>query len=276
MNNFKFSNLIIFSFFAIFMSLPSFSEAANLISIIIADTKDDEIGKECASDFNKMVLLVERISKHTEMNLIEIKIKGSDVKPRKILDKIDSIKIEPDDVVLFYYTGHGYRTKSMGTIPPWPIFEFPETDEGLESEYVMAKLEMKRPRLLLAICDCCNVFLKKHEMVPDLVRAVKPRKDMEISNGENYRRLFRETIGVIKIASAKPGEYSYTTEDEDEDGGKFTVAFLKSLKKEVNSSEPASWNSLISRSADLVEDKKQHPVWTMHIVEQVPLEDNKN
>lgn len=266
----KCAYLIVFSLSIFFTISPSVSEAANLIAVLIADTKDDEIGKECASDFNKMVLLVERISKHTQLNLIDLKIKGSDVNPKKILEKIDSIQAEPEDVILFYYTGHGYRTKTMGSNPPWPIFEFPETNEGLESEYMMSKLEAKKPRLLLAICDCCNVFLKKHESVPDLVRAVKPPRDKE--NSENYRRLFLETIGVIKIASAMPGEYSYTTEDEEESGGKFTIAFLKSLRKGMISSDPPTWNEIIERSADYVEDKKQHPVWSMQILEQVFLE----
>jgi Caspase domain len=276
MNKMKnYSNFFFFIFFGVFfliISSPFFVEATHLISVIVADTLDDDIGKECLCDFNKMVHLAARIAKYTNLDHTSITLKGSQVTPQTILKKIADMKVEPDDVVIFYYSGHGYRTRKMGANPPWPIYEFSKKDQGLEAELVMHKLEEKQARLLLAISDCCNVFLKKNETEPHLLRnqykfqapALPPSKENEKNIEENFRRLFLETAGVIKIASALPGEYSYTTDDPNLNGAQYTIAFLKGFNREIKK-EKANWSSILDLSAKYINDEEQHPIWEMHI-----------
>lgn len=272
-NSLKF---VLFSI-CLFVSLPALSWGANLISIVIADTKDDDIGVDCESDYKKMLQLHRKIADYTGLHLIEVTFSGSAVTPESILEKIETIEAKADDVIFYYYTGHGYRTKEMGVNPPWPIYEFPETNQGLESALVMEKLEAKKPRFLLSINDCCNVFLLSHEEVPKVVRALKlespfaqkpnnfKEKEKEKKVIKNYARLFLETRGFIKIASATPGEYSYTTEDKGAFGGKFTISFLKSFNKETASKKEASWFSILDKTEEYIDDDEQHPMTEIRI-----------
>lgn len=245
------------------ISTPDNCEGASLYAILVADTKDDDIGEDCSDDLEKMHALTEKIALHTGLSLVQVHITGRKLTPEKLLKTVDNLEVEPDDVVIYYYTGHGYRTRSMGSTPPWPIYEFFETSQGVESEYVMEKLESKNPRFLLAINDCCNVFLKKNEEEPLLVRDLR-RIDPHIL-AQNYSLLFLDTSGVIKISSATPGEYSYTVEEVGDYGGKYTNAFVKSFYKVVSSSKKANWDSLLKNASKNLKDKDQHPVWETNI-----------
>lgn len=247
---------------------------AHLYSVIVADTKDDDIGVDCDSDYKKVVGWTKKIAKFTGLKLVNVHLQGNAAAPGNILKKIDSFQVSEDDVIFFYYTGHGYRTRAMGKNPPWPVYEFPESNQGLESEYVMLKLQEKKPRFLLAINDCCNVFLKKNEEEPEIVPVkLKIQNEDENTAINHYAQLFLKARGFIKVASAAPGEYSYTTEEKGKFGGKYTMAFLKSFEKAVASKKKTTWYAILDKAERIIDDDEQHPLYEI-LLESKPLSPN--
>ena len=237
------------------LSLPLY--AANLVTILVADTKDDVIGRDCHADIKRMASLAQNIAKYTDLKLVVRKIEN--LPPQDILNELKSIVVGPEDVLLFYYTGHGYRTEDIDS--PWPVYEFPGLNQGLSSAKAVSVLEKKMPRFLLAIHDCCNVFLEEDEEIPTLIKASRIPVD-ESRIVRNYRNLFLGYSGTITIASSSPGEYSFTSDAKL--GAQYTLAFLKSLKEEVQA-QNTLWEIILEKTARYVNDDEQHPVWSMQI-----------
>ena len=105
------------------------------------------------------------------------------------------------------------------------------------------------------LSDVCNSFISD-EYAPVLVRKAAFRMDLDKRIKDNYRRLFLETDGVIKITSSESGEYSFGTDI----GGMFTNAFIESLDLATKSGFEADWRDILDHaSASVVDD--QHPVY---------------
>lgn len=242
---------------AFLVSTPGITEAADLISVIVADTQDDSIGDSTVADLYKMQSLMSKIAKNTDLNLRQITIIDFNAVPKKMLENLNALKVNEDDVVIFYFSGHGYRTPSKGE-SIWPNLYFSLRDEGVEYEKVVNLLQNKKPRLLITMADVCNNVISERS-APYLVRALFRRVDSTDAASENYRRLFLETNGLIRVTSAKIGEFAWATQI----GGLFTVAFIKSMESEVSSTVPADWGSILDRASyDLYKDD-QHPVYVI-------------
>lgn len=228
---------------AMFVGIPSVTEAGDLISVIVADTSDKSIGDSTSADLLKMRAMMSKIATNTEMKLKEVIIKDNMTTATNMMKSIKSLNVQEDDVVIFYFSGHGYRTASKGD-SPWPNLYFSIRDEGVEYEKVVSILQNKNPRLLVTISDVCN------NMIPDrgapvLVRAMVLRGEVEKKVNENYGRLFLQTRGLVRVTSSRAGEFAWATTA----GGTYTLAFLKSMQYELSSSAPTDWNKLLDRAA---------------------------
>jgi hypothetical protein len=77
---------------------------------------------------------------------------------------VNGLKVTPDEPVVFYYAGHGFRRPNTPT--EFPLFDCkispPDKDSDPEigpSIIVDMLTQYKRPRLVLAIADACNVIV---------------------------------------------------------------------------------------------------------------------
>lgn len=177
-----------------------------------------------------------------------------------------------DDVLIFYFIGHGYRDFHKET----PNLLFMNTKNGslfekdrlqnsrnLEDVHNNFKNLKNHPRLLITIGEACNADIaqrnkgKKSERYMNedslyreiLGQDIKPKR---------YEELFNKTAGDIILYSSLPGSVSYFSDTE---GGIFTQAFIKGLQQTVTYTTLADWTSIyhitqkyalrISRAADL-------------------------
>jgi hypothetical protein len=204
-----------------------------------------------------MQALMEKIAMHTDLKLRQVVLSDYNTVPSNMLKNLKSLKVNEDDVVFFYFSGHGYRTHSKGG-SLWPNLYFSLRDEGVEYEKVVTLLQVKKPRLLITVADVCNNVISDAG-APVLVRSILRRLDSDNQVSENYRRLFLETSGLIRITSAKVGEFAYATSQ----GGVFTLSFIKNMEREASSSVKADWGHVLDRvSFDLYRDD-QHPVYVI-------------
>ncbi len=248
------------------ISLSAYA-AANLIAIIAADTTDSSIGFSVNADFDRMRQEMQTVANYTDLNLKEILIKGKSTTPSNLIKQLDAIKANADDVIVFYFSGHGFRTEQKGT-SPWPNLFFSRTFEGVEYEYVMHKLLDKNPRLLITIADVCNSFWGDEAPPRMIPRSIKmPTKEEKVI--ANFKHLFVEDAGMINITSSTISETTWG----DESGGKFTIAFIDNLTKETESTKTASWNNLLKKTATEVTKattlphsyvKPQHPYYELN------------
>ncbi|NGX43703.1 MAG: hypothetical protein K940chlam7_02003 [Chlamydiae bacterium] len=245
----RFLGMILIAFCAF---VPVAIEAANLHSIIVADTSDEGIGSSTAIDYERMHREVQKIAHYTGLKLKEVTLKGNEARPKKLLERIRKLKVHSDDVVIFYFSGHGFRTPGKEG-SPWPNLYFSREQNAVDFDLIREKLEEHNPRFILLIADACN------SLIPDEWAPVIVQKwffkaiDDEILK-ENYRHLFLYETGVVMVTSSEAGEPSWATMS----GGLYTMAFIQSLNQCVKSSETPSWQNILDKSVLIVGDN-QHP-----------------
>jgi hypothetical protein len=183
----------------LFIAMSAFSpftiEAANLHAIIVADTTDESIGDSTTVDCSNMRAEMKKIAHFTKLDLKETTIEGEDVVPGKVLDKLDNLDIQSDDVVIFYFSGHGYRTDGKKD-SPWPNLFFSRVEKGIDFELIGKRLEQHDPRLLLVIADVCNSIIAE-EYAPALV--TRSLLESIFAEESNPLKLFFLLTGVIPI-----------------------------------------------------------------------------
>lgn len=219
-------------------------EAANLHAIIVCDTQADTIGTSVEADLLRVQQEIVKISQNTGLET-KLKIFQKNQVNDHILSYLDQQTVAADDVVFFFFSGHGYRTESKGA-NFWPNLYFTPIKRGVDFYQVTQSIVEKKPRLLIAIADCCNNILNE-EYAPPLLKksGLALRAQSKNYTKINYQHLFLKKKGVILVSSSEPGEFSWATKS----GGLYTLAFFEALNKEVNASHLPEWSVILDNAS---------------------------
>jgi hypothetical protein len=239
----------------ILLLISRLSSAATLHAIIIADTNDSRIGSGTTIDRKKIKDLIKPISNHTGLFFKEYDIYGDQFTYGKVTDILNGLSLSEDDVVIFYYSGHGINPET-GTIWPSLAIGF----RHMQLNDVITTIKNKNPRLFIIIADACNNFSKKKKF------SSKAEESIGRPLRKNYRTLFLNYSGYIITSSSKPGEYSYT--DNYQNGSYFTNNFLRSLNKELALYNfLPNWNNIMERAEKpiIFSDVVQNPQTKVYI-----------
>lgn len=221
-------------------------QGASLHSIIFSDTKTEYMGYSFAADHKNLCEEVSRISKQAGLKLHEWHFTGRSKDPKKLLMALKNLQTQPDDVILFFFAGHGYHRQ--GDITPWPTLEFYLAKKSLKLSTVISLIQAKDARLKLIFSDCCNKIIAD-QYVSDLIEK-SPRLSKIMKN--NYEHLFLKAHGIVIATSCKVGQYSLS----DTNGGVFTKALLSSLRHETkNYNRDATWENIFLQTDNLIEQE---------------------
>lgn len=230
--------------------------AAKLVPVIIADTFDKDIGIECVHDIALVKSWLAKVKKYTGLSGEPIVIQGHDVEPSNMLDKLENLPVEEDDVVVFYFSGHGYRTVAK-LFSPWPYLYFSSYGVGLKYDDVIKLLRLKEPRLLITFADVCNKSVPLSLAPPVYKKAIDQGQV-----AQNYRHLFLESRGTIHVTSAKRGQYAWGVNE----GAIYTLAFMQVFEHYIQSSRLPVWEEIMQDAATVTDntiyyyfDKHQKP-----------------
>lgn len=226
----------------------------NMHLIIVADTVSN-IAHASLVDFHRMRAEMQIAANYAGMGVIEKNLVGSDYSAEKVYRYLEELSIGPNDIVFFYYSGHGTRSKEM--VSDWPLLHFSFFEELLDVYDVVNTLYQKGGRLTVVLADCCN------QSLPGFTPTIKSFEKMAYSTyqvptkKEGYRALFLQGTGLIIGAGSEPGELAFGCNE----GGFYSIAFLESLKKELTSQTP-NWDDLMQRATYYTHliDEEQHPI----------------
>ena len=249
----KFINSIVLSLFVIVLALaqPAITRAATLIAILVADTGSEDIGEGVSIDLSRMSALVEDIAANTGLELQKIILAGTNLTRNGVANAVDQMTAGLDDVIVFYYSGHGARP--VGKTSNWPDLAF---DDGfVDFGQILDVLQRKQPRFLLALADSCNNYL-----TPELKQRERRAFPSAIAQ-ESYRQLFLKQQGAVLACSSQPGEVSYSHRLT---GGFFTSDFLNKLTATLLSSQP-SWQEVQTREITAFGMYTQHPYYEIDV-----------
>jgi hypothetical protein len=204
---------------------------ATLHLIVVADTTDPKIGRSVAIDSENMQEFFKSVAAQSNGKLKFRKqvLEGYAITNRNLIQAIENTTIYSKDVIVFSYSGHGFRRHT--TASKWPMMN----TKGSATDFaqVIAKIKAKQPRQFIALADCCNNFIDR---APE---ALSFRAVRELS-AEAIKCMFVDSNAEIAASGSEPGQFSY---GNDSIGGFFTSSFLKNLE-EALVSQSCSWKTV--------------------------------
>jgi len=215
---YSFRRCLMFGLFLSIGNISAFAQIGKLYTLLLID-EYSEIAPACFADRIKIEEEAQIIAQKTRM---ELKLINLPFERSRLIQYLDTFSVQPEDVILFYFTGHGYRYENQRECEDYPyLFISKErvalSEAGLCFGQLSEQLLSKNARLLVSLADCCNNVLPVEEPI-----AMSNRGFSEV-----YKRLFLQTEGYLIASSSLPGQFSYATNN----GGYFTNSFLQSIRE---------------------------------------------
>ena len=206
-------------------------KASRLFLLTVIDTQDEKIGQDCETDRKNQQSYFTKIATKLEIPIIIKELLGKDLSRINVLSKINEITPTQNDIVIFYYSGHGYSKEDNRLFPYLdlrPDKDIPISRENeLNMEEIYGLIKNKPSRLNLVISDCCNWHPGFSNVRSTNIANTRP-SPVGLSI-ENMKTLFMspERKSMMITAAAK-GQLSAGNRDE---GGIFTSQFRDALQK---------------------------------------------
>jgi len=261
----KKSVFFIFVVFCLLSSVCRPLKAGTFRVIVACNTGDDRIGNSCSMDMRHINQLLSDLSRAANIRY-EIKtFSGSTCTRDAVSEYISNLPVDSDDVVLFYYSGHGTHAVNNQEDP------FPQMcmNTNVQSLFypvsnLKRQIAAKQPRLMLIFTDCCN---KEQEGV-----SVKPFFDI-LLEGKQYdvdaiRKLLFGYSGSVTMTSSKLGQYSFC---DIRRGGYFTNRFVDAMNAVSQGYLDPDWSLICKKIRDRVsaieyrDGMKQEPYYEINI-----------
>jgi hypothetical protein len=232
-----------------------------LILVIVANTIDPEIGKGCSEDIRSIRQMFQQLSEHMEFNFLELLVQGKDYSRQNIFDAISILTPGNNDIVVFYYSGHGFSYKKdvQKRFPQVDLRSHPSSNriavinantQNLADLFELIK--SRGARLNIVIGDCCNSLIQFKRAFTggdDSIRLAK-RPEMVV-NKKMAEKMFCDYTASILVAAADKGEFAVS---DPELGSIFTFNFTNNLKllinKSVNEDEGLPWKKLLEETRE--------------------------
>lgn len=234
-------------------ALSSFQRDSRIHLVLVANTTDVKIGANGAADIKKMEETFYLIEEYLGIKPTKIfRIAGQRFNKKNIeILLTDSLQPKPNDIVVFYYTGHGFRKPGKDSIRPYPFLDFTtkkDADyykESMNIEDIFLQIKQKGARLNLVLSDCCNADFA------NVVRILGLDPNKRSSNLEwsidHIGKLFASPQKVSILATAAGKNQLASTNPAL--GGFYTNYFLTAMKtKFEKNAKNISWAAIFEEA----------------------------
>lgn len=223
--------------------------------IVVANTNVSDIGPACRVDMDNVRNEFKGIAKALKLKYDEILIAGNNYGKNPLKKSIDNFKPGSNDVVVFVYSGHGFRFSDQKDY--YPNMDLTATSYDNPSENYAAvsdvykTLSEKGARLSIVLSDCCNSDLGENRpMVASNSLFSRSNNSYDL---EKLKTLFLKSSGNLIATASSPGEYSWCGQN----GGYFLLSILESLRSQISvlSKTEPNWDDLIRNAISLAAKK---------------------
>jgi hypothetical protein len=260
-------------------------EAKTIHWLTFIDTTDPDVGKIDGNTrnllYSKWIEVVNSVLKEDGYSINTVDIYGKELSPDTCKTIVESIQIEPSDIIVFYYVGHGIQNVGVSEYPRLCLGQRLE-NKLLALSWIHDKLKFKKPRLAITIGMCCN------SKQLNIQGAYEPRFGISFDSRSiitrdkeaAIRKMFLNYKGDLIVTSASPNESSYATMSSNMGASDYFSLNLIEAFENINvSNKKLSWNSVLDTIKNSVlndvendayiqshlEGATQTPMWSMNL-----------
>lgn len=218
--------------------------------VVVADTDALDIGRGDEVDANAIQREFGIAAKEVGIVVRTTIISGKQFGKDAVLSTLNGLNPGTNDVVVFAYSGHGFRLKEDSDIYPRLDLSRDRRDPraySISASEVYQILKKKRARLNITLVDTCNDVLPEEDLGSAALYSLKLSASAISSRA--IATLFLNTRGNIIVAAAGVGQNAETLANK---GGRFISAFLDAFRSEtsVMNHSGTSWQTIISRAKE--------------------------
>ena len=240
----------------------------NIYLLVVANSNDSSIGSSCYKDMTRMVHTFQDLAEYLDIKIYPTTIFGKTYTLKNIENAIAALHPSANDIVIFYYSGHGFRKEQTANRKPipyqksrYPFLDFrakPDDDYNFYSmnlEDIYKKLDKKNARLTLVLSDCCN-------NVPGSTNSegtpIPPPRGSGLDwNEDNLRALFLNPKHTSLMATA--ADIGQRASSNNAFGGFFSYFFKTSMEDcFTNFKKNVTWDMVMKDAQDQTSYKAQH------------------
>lgn len=217
------------------------SQGQTLHAILMADENDAKIGQSCRKDLKIMSENMQQISNGIGYQLNLVQLSGLNFTALSLREAIQKLQVSPQDLVFFYYSGHGYNIPDNASNYPY-LNVINYTQAPISLDEIEQLIQAKKPRLCITLGDCCNKVMEDAKSSRGIA---KPRTKEANSTDQVkviLQQLFLTPSGSIKISSSKKGQYSWTM---GANGSAYSFAFESAFEDCLLNTQQAQWETLL-------------------------------
>ncbi|ADB42419.1 caspase family protein [Spirosoma linguale] len=235
-----------------------------LYGIFVGAVEDPKLAVACQVDIKTMFDRFGSIARSIGYKYKVGVLTKDNFSNESIKSVLDSITCGPDDIIVFYYTGHGYNR--AGTSDEFPVLHVDtlQVKTNFPLSGIHQTLLSKKARFCLSIGDCCNALA--NETPPQERSLVKGTN----CNPEIFEQLFLKSRGGVMIASSKRGQFSGASFTNSW----YTWAFQESLEYACHYNNQITWQQLLDDSQNRMWSitaarvHKQESVYKLNLLDQ--------
>lgn len=220
------------------------SNAKTIRAVAFCNTNDAKIGQAAVVSHDMFNNELSNLAYLLNYEYDFVDFVGNECSKENLERKISSITSTPEDIIVFYYFGHG--TRAEGQTSPFPQmclkYEIYDQDKFVPVQYVINRLEKQPAHLKLIVSMCCNNVVGGVSPKNTMCEAMGPTSLNRI-NIENYKKLFNDFTGTLAITGSEPGQYSWCNSQY---GGIFDVVFWAAMEAVGNNQLSADWNTIFT------------------------------
>lgn len=255
----KLYSLIVFSFFLLGRIYADVGNGT-IHFVVFADTGDSNVGSSCNQTLKylKGNLLVKLRRYINDKDVKSYIYEGSENFTRaKLNSTLSSLTSSSNDVIFFYYTGHGFNDGAND----YPTLTLGKDGEDLsyrkkELLDVYNTLRGMPHRLLIVMAEACN----------KQASGVTISDNSPFEDDDNKYRILFSASGDFMISSSMKGQASYSKADNM---GIFSSSFADAMSEIManNASNSVSWSTLFDKISEKTVKKAnelkiaQNPQW---------------
>ena len=233
--------------------LTILGQSVKLYLLVVANTFDDSIGNACTKDMRRAINFFTDIRDFLGLQFEYDTITGKNFDLTHVNNAIERLgRAGKNDIIVFYYTGHGFRpAKNYAKRPPCidlrtnqdihsRDFENPNVINSKSLQDIYDRIKQMPARLSLVLGDCCNDSMKYYNIKAKAPMATKGGFGLT-GNTQIAADLFLNSAKISMLATgAEAGQKSICNDDF---GGFFSYNLWEAISGQIkNSGSNNLWN----------------------------------